>query len=237
MNNLGLIIAIIFVLGVIVGQIYFFLQTKKMITKLGNFFPPASALTRVTSMISKSILNNEKELRKFIENPPSVSSVKQRIEEDELDPNDFSEVALIKLSDRRYASSEFKDIIFRTNSYLCKNAGTSADYEQLKSICESQVDSLQTSIHNSLNVPLYLGLAGTFIGIIIGLVGIDFEQIFTSATAEAAGASNLSGLQHLLYGVIAAMCASFAGLGMTVWNSAFKNKEANEKVDSQKDQY
>lgn len=237
MNNLGLIIAIAFVLCVIAGQIIFFRQTKMMIMKLGNFFPPSSALTRVTSMISKSILNNDKELRKFIDNPPSVSSVKERIEEDELDPNDFSEVALIKLSDRRYASAEFKDIIFRTNSYLCKNAGTSADYEQLKNICDSQVDSLQTSIHNSLNVPLYLGLAGTFIGIIIGLFGIDFDQIFTSSTAEAAGASNLTGLQHLLYGVIAAMCASFIGLGLTVWNSALNNKKANEKVDAEKDQY
>ena len=38
----------------------------------------------------------------------------------------------------------------------------------LEDICDSQKGALEDEIHNSLNVPLYLGLAGTFVGIITG---------------------------------------------------------------------
>ena len=235
MNNIGLIVAVVFVICVIAGQILSFRRTWKMIKKLEAFFPQVSVLKRRETIISKSILNNENELKKFIANPPSIDSVKERIEE-ELDPNDFSEVSLLKLTDNRQGSTEFKDILERTNSYLCKNAGTSADFEQLKSICESHVDSLQSSIQNSINVPLYLGLAGTFIGIIVGLFGIDFDEIFSS-DVNVTGASNLIGLQHLLWGVIAAMCASLVGLCLTVWNSAINYKKANEQIDTDSDEY
>ena len=85
-------------------------------------------------------------------------------------------------------------------------------------------------IYNSLNVPLYLGLAGTFVGIITGLIGVDFNQIFGET-------DNLSGLQHLLYGIIAAMCASLLGLGFTVYNSAISYKSAVAKSNEGKEEY
>ena len=74
---------------------------------------------------------------------------------------------------------------------------TSADLGVLEDICDSQKETLEDEIQNSLNVPLYLGLAGTFIGIITGLLGVDFDQIFGNT-------NNLNGLQHLLYGIVAA---------------------------------
>lgn len=88
MNNIGLIVAVVFVICVIAGQILSFRRTWKMIKKLEAFFPQVSVLKRRETIISKSILNNENELKKFIANPPSIDSVKERIEE-ELDPNDF----------------------------------------------------------------------------------------------------------------------------------------------------
>ena len=100
----------------------------------------------------------------------------------------------------------------------------------LEDICDSQKDALDDEIHNSLNVPLYLGLAGTFIGIITGLIGIDFGQIFGEN-------SNLDGLQHLLYGIIVAMTASFLGLGLTVYNSAVSYKKALSSANDGKEDY
>lgn len=88
-----------------------------------------------------------------------------------------------------------------------QNTGTSADLSVLRDISDNQKGALEDEIHNSLNVPLYLGLAGTFVGIITGLIGVDFSQIFGPA-------SDLKGLQHLLYGVVAAMFAS-----CWVWDS------------------
>lgn len=121
-------------------------------------------------------------------------------------------------------------IINRTNEYLCKNTGTSADLGVLEDICDSQKETLEDEIQNSLNVPLYLGLAGTFIGIITGLLGVDFDQIFGNS-------NNLNGLQHLLYGIVAAMCASLLGLGFTVYNSAVTYKAAVSKCDNGKGNY
>lgn len=237
MNNFGLILAGIFVLAIIAVQIYSFIKTKGLIKKLGNFFIPVSSIKIQHSMVDKSILNNNALLKRFIDNPPSVSSVQDKIETEGLDPNDYSEVSLIVLSNKKVSTlKDFNDVLYGTNSYLCKNAGTSADFEQLKSICESRVDSLQSAIHNSLNVPLFLGLGGTFIGIIIGLLGIDFNEIFSTSIA-AQDENNLSGLQHLLWGVIAAMCASFIGLGLTIWNSAIEFKKANQKIDDEREAY
>jgi hypothetical protein len=85
-------------------------------------------------------------------------------------------------------------------------------------------------------VPLYLGLGGTFIGIIIGLWGIDFNEIFTTKFSEV-NTNSFSGLQHLLWGVIAAMFASFIGLGLTIWNTAVEFKKANLKIDEERDTY
>jgi hypothetical protein len=237
MNSFGLILASIFVLGIITVQIYSFLKTKSLIDKLRNFFPPVAEIKCIPTMVDKSILNNNAKLKSFIDNPPSVCAVQNKIEENELNPNDFSEVSIIQHSKKEHiANCEFEDVLYSTNSYLCKNSGTSADFEQLKSICESRIDSLLSTIHNSLNVPLYLGLGGTFIGIIIGLWGIDFNEIFTTKFSEE-NTNSFSGLQHLLWGVIAAMFASFIGLGLTIWNTAVEFKKANLKIDEERDTY
>ena len=76
-----------------------------------------------------------------------------------------------------------------------------------------------------------MGLAGTFVGIITGLIGVDFKEMFDSSTTE------LTGLQHLLYGVVVAMSASFLGLGFTVFNSAVSYKEAVTKSNEGKGEY
>ena len=99
-------------------------------------------------------------------------------------------------------------------------------------ICEHQLDTMEEEVQNSLNVPLFLGLAGTFTGIILGLIGIDFKEIIGTGNA-----ANLIGLQHLLYGVVVAMCASLMGLGLTVYNSAISFKTAVTKSGAAKDDY
>lgn len=144
---------------------------------------------------------------------------------------DYTDLSLIVFQDGSKSSNKkFKMIINRTNEYLCKNTGTSADLGVLEDICDSQKETLEDEIQNSLNVPLYLGLAGTFIGIITGLLGVDFDQIFGNT-------NNLNGLQHLLYGIVVAMCASLLGLGFTVYNSAVTYKTAVSKCDDGKGDY
>lgn len=100
----------------------------------------------------------------------------------------------------------------------------------LEGIADEQKSALEDEIHNSLNVPLYLGLAGTFIGIITGVSGIDFQEMFGVG-------GELTGLQHLLRGVASAMSASFIGLVLTVFNSAIFYKGAVSASNRGKGEY
>ncbi len=219
---IGLIVAVAVVLVVIALQVFSFLKTKKNITELRDLFKEVDNLSLKETSVTSDVLRNKSSLQKFLENIPS------RIEEG-LD-EDYINLSLIVSQKEGMPKGRLGKIIHRTNEYLCKNTGTSADLSVLRDISDNQKGTLEDDIQNSLNVPLYLGLAGTFVGIITGLIGVDFNQIFCTT-------SNLDGLQHLLYGVVAAMFASLLGLGFTVYNSAISYKNAVSKSNEGTEEY
>ena len=219
---IGLIVAVAVVLVVIALQVFSFLKTKKNITELRDLFKEVDNLSLKETSVTSDVLRNKSSLQKFLENIPS------RIEEG-LD-EDYINLSLIVSQKEGMPKGRLGKIIHRTNEYLCKNTGTSADLSALRDISDNQKGALEDDIQNSLNVPLYLGLAGTFVGIITGLIGVDFNQIFGTT-------SNLDGLQHLLYGVVAAMFASLLGLGFTVYNSAISYKNAVSKSNEGTEEY
>ena len=63
-------------------------------------------------------------------------------------------------------SAAFRQVVVETNEYLCKNAGTSADLGVLQDICEKKLEVKENAARSTLNLPLFIGLGGTFIGII-----------------------------------------------------------------------
>ena len=203
-------------------QVFSFLKTKKNITELRDLFKEVDNLSLKETSVTSDVLRNKSSLQKFLENIPS------RIEEG-LD-EDYINLSLIVSQKEGMPKGRLGKIIHRTNEYLCKNTGTSADLSVLRDISDNQKGALEDDIQNSLNVPLYLGLAGTFVGIITGLIGVDFNQIFGTT-------SNLDGLQHLLYGVVAAMFTSLLGLGFTVYNSAISYKNAVSKSNEGTEEY
>lgn len=219
---IGLIVAVAVVLVVIALQVFSFLKTKKNITELRDLFKEVDNLSLKETSVTSDVLRNKSSLQKFLENIPS------RIEEG-LDEN-YINLSLIVSQKEGMPKGRLGKIIHRTNEYLCKNTGTSADLSVLRDISDNQKGALEDDIQNSLNVPLYLGLAGTFVGIITGLIGVDFNQIFGTT-------SNLDGLQHLLYGVVVAMFASLLGLGFTVYNSAISYKNAVSKSNEGTEEY
>lgn len=219
---IGLIVAVAVVLVVIELQVFSFLKTKKNITELRDLFKEVDNLSLKETSVTSDVLRNKSSLQKFLENIPS------RIEEG-LD-EDYINLSLIVSQKEGMPKGRLGKIIHRTNEYLCKNTGTSADLSVLRDISDNQKGALEDDIQNSLNVPLYLGLAGTFVGIITGLIGVDFNQIFGTT-------SNLDGLQHLLYGVVAAMFTSLLGLGFTVYNSAISYKNTVSKSNEGTEEY
>lgn len=214
MKDIFLIIAIIVVLIVLVLQVLSFLKTREKILVLQSIFPGSNAFETLVTTVNSFMLKTPEQLDQFISNPPQQKNTSDRID------GDF-DVALVTCPGS--SSEVIDDILLQTNKYLCKNVGTSAELSVLQDICERKIEALDSEIHHSLNTPLYLGLAGTFIGIIIGLSGIDFN--------------NISELSSLKYGIIAAMCASFMGLILMLINSAIIYNTASSKLESHKNQY
>lgn len=223
LDSIGLIITITAVIVVMVLQASSFMKTRNQIRKLKSFFPCIDTLRLKESSLSKEILKDSIKLKDFIKNIPS-----EQTQEEGNFESDYVDVSLITMEENE--NNSFASAIAKTNIYLCKNVGTSADFSVLKEICEHRIDRLEDEIHNSLNTPLYLGLAGTFIGIIAGLGGVDFTEILGES-------KSLDGLQHLLYGVIVAMIASLLGLGLTVYNSTVSYKQAVNTTDIGKEEY
>lgn len=127
----------------------------------------------------------------------------------------------IKIDKRSY-SNIFTEIVGSINNYLEKNHGA-IDFAILKDIVERRTESEDEDASSGISLPLYIGLMGTFIGIVIGLVKIAFFGGVTSSNINA-----------FLGGVFIAMIASFAGLLFTVINSSKNYNIAKKENGSRK---
>ena len=242
-----IVLAIVIVVVVLYYQRKSFKETKEKIAQLANFFPNEASFELVQSSITKEILQSKSRLEDFIKNPPKrhvpepptihFDGVDEDEEFDEdnavdvqIEPIEYADVDLMRIKNGA-GSSAFKEVIFETNAYLCKNVGASADFSIIQDICERKIESLETQISNTVNVPLYLGLAGTFIGIITGLAGIAFnvDALFNEGL--------MAPLRNLLIGVVIAMIASFVGLYLMIKNSSVNYKRALVECDKNKNGY
>lgn len=243
-----IVLAIVIVVVVLYFQSKSFKETKDKIAQLAGFFPNETSFELVQSSITKEILQSKNRLEDFINNPPQrhipePPSILSDDEDEDIDESDnasiqteqieYADVDLIRIKNGA-GSSSFKEVIFETNAYLCKNVGTSADFSIIQDICERKIESLETQISNLVNVPLYLGLAGTFIGIITGLAGIAFNIDTLFSAGEAA---QTSPIRNLLVGVVIAMIASFVGLYLMIKNSSINYKKALVECDKNKNGY
>lgn len=155
----------------------------------------------------------------------------------------------ISFSNEYESSDVFNEIVDAINNYLAKNQGA-ADYSTLKDITDRQSDAVETQIEATSPVPIYIGLCGTVIGIVIGVCLLAFgggldsllnvsdnTEIIHSAseiipTADDAGAK---GIKTLLQGVGVAMLTTFFGVFLTIigsWyhkNSTSENEERKNK--------
>lgn len=113
------------------------------------------------------------------------------------------------------------------NVYLVKNKGAAIDFHLIKDIVDKHTETSQNEIENRIPAPLYLGLAATMLGIIIGLFSVNFNE----------GNDALNAIQPLINGVKWAMSASVIGLIITTVFSIKIYKDAQIEVDEEKSEF
>lgn len=129
--------------------------------------------------------------------------------------------------DYQQKSKVLTTIVKYINVYLIKNKGATIDFYLIKDIVDKHTETLQNEIENRIPAPLYLGLAATMLGIIIGLFSVNFDI----------GNDSLNAIQPLINGVKWAMSASVIGLIITTVFSIKIYNDAQIEADEEKSEF
>lgn len=120
-------------------------------------------------------------------------------------------------------SAIFNRIKKALNTYLIKNKGSVADFNLMQDVVNRNVETEEDEISHGINIPLYLGLMGTMLGIIVGLINLTLSDNSKGDSFDPSA---------FLIGVAIAMSASFLGLLFTVLNNnAFKDSKKNMELN------
>ncbi|TAE75171.1 MAG: hypothetical protein EAZ85_03070 [Bacteroidetes bacterium] len=170
-------------------------------------------------------IQNKKRIQKLKElYPHNIGNVLRVGKPDDKEVDDISYIKITSSS----LSKEFSDILVQTNNYLKSRPGSGIDYQVLQDIAEKKSNSQEDNIQNNINIPLYVGLMATFLGVSVGLLQFVFNQ--------SQDAINSSTISSFLFGVLIAMIGSFFGLFLTVISNLFFNKCLVER-NYNKEQY
>lgn len=108
------------------------------------------------------------------------------------------------------AFSEIKESI---NNYVANNE--SIDFQIIKGAIDANCDSREEDVQAQIPIPLYLGLAGTMAGIIIGVGSLWISGALADLVGATGTSGHAEGVVVLLGGVAIAMICSIVGLAMT----------------------
>ncbi len=222
MNNIT-ILELILVACIVIIQTKQALKTHKKIKTLNTLIPDIDVFKIKKYNISTEDLQTAKP--KEILNNLSAYHIDINEENETLFSIIKNEISLVNPEDKY--STVFNTILHSINVYLLRNKGASTDFNLIKDITERYVDIEENDINDAVTVPLYLGLIGTMLGIIFGLI-----NLFIVSNSE-----NDFEVQGFLLGVSIAMFASLYGLIWTVSNSNFKFKVARRNVEKTKNNF
>ncbi|MGN0187827.1 MAG: hypothetical protein ACI392_08820 [Paludibacteraceae bacterium] len=111
-------------------------------------------------------------------------------------------------------------IITSINNYLERNNSSTNDFHLIKDIVDRNCDAADDEIQTQIPVPLYCGLMGTMLGIIVGILYLwlsgDLDALLGITTTAGSGAG---GIKALLGGVALAMISSIVGIALTTYGS------------------
>lgn len=125
---------------------------------------------------------------------------------------------------------QFQEIISATNHYLKKNIG-STDFNIIKNIADRATSAQENKISSEVSIPLYLGLMGTFLGVILGLGSVVY------GLSDGNGDLSSSTISSFIAGVLIAMVVSLIGLSLTTYNNSIHLKQAIAIRDKNRNNY
>lgn len=147
--------------------------------------------------------------------------------------SELEEINIIESSEK--TNKIFDNILFSANNYLIRNKGAASDFNLIKDIVERNINAVEEDINLSIGIPLYLGLMGTMIGIVIGLFNIPDMNIKLDGNSQDLILNQ--GITLLIGGVKIAMIASFVGLLLTIINSGWIFKGSRTLVEAKKNEF
>jgi len=212
------IMGVIFIIGL---QAIVFFRTLSQVRLFEQIFPSREEFEVINVGLAKSLFQlHPNELLDNIN--------KYIMESDELG----EEIVYIDLVFKKGQGNLVTDKIVRNiNTYLVRNRGVASDFHLIKDMVERNVAVIENDIQQSVSLPLYLGLLGTFMGIVLGLIQISGDSL--AADPGVAGQA----IQLLLGGVKIAMIASFAGLLCTLAGNSYFFKRAKRMVEDSRNEF
>ena len=216
--ELHYILVVMVIVAIIGFQIYIYLNTKKKIDAFKSIFPQSTS--------SYSIIEIEVPTNEGYEDNKNAEYGDEEDEYDEDEYEDFVNVSQIKVTAKNPTLNEICNAL---NMYLQKNKGAASDFHLMKDVVERYCDAEEEEISVQQPIPLYLGLMGTMVGIIVGIG-------FIAVSGGLSSTSLMDNITSLMTCVAIAMAASLVGIFCTTlisWNS----KSATTKVEADKNRF
>lgn len=205
--ELHYILVILVILTIIVAQIYIYKNTKKKIATYKSIFPNSISSYSIVETVIRTDNSNAEE-------------------ESNVEEIDTISVSQLNINTNNDTLKKIKNAL---NMYLQKNKGAASDFYLMKDVVERYCDAEEEEINIQQPIPLYLGLMGTMVGII---VGIGFIAVSGGLSSE----SLMDNITSLMTCVAIAMAASLVGICCTTLIS-WSAKSATTKVEADKNRF
>lgn len=246
-------IEMLLVVVIVCIQVWVFARTFMRIKEFRQIMPAVSSLKVSKRYIPASLLEtlSPREIladSKVYSQPPAKAMNGSRlsvvVDEDGVDQyepvpeqetitGEVTDVSIIECT--HTGSKVFNNILFSINNYLIRNRGAASDFNLVKDIVERNTGAVEEDINISVSVPLYLGLMGTMIGIVIGLFNMPDLGVVVDTKAKDLLLND--GIALLINGVKIAMIASFWGLLLTIVNSGWVFRGSRSLVEAGKNEF
>ena len=215
------IIVIPLILVIVYFQIRVFLQASEKIDVFKSIFPGskhAYSISKAFITVSQDSLEGA-----FPENESTEIWEEDETYHGPLPTVREVEVSQIEVQGDNSTMNSIKDAL---NMYLQKNNGAVSDFALMKDVVERYCGAEEEEITVMQPIPLYMGLMGTMIGIIVGI----------SVIAANGGVEKLTNVSSMMSCVAIAMIASLVGIVCTTLIS-WKSKGAKTQVESHKNEF